>query len=245
MPVAAFDLADPVLVIGLLLLAGHMLADFAFQTRHMVQEKPSSPRALASHALEVALVQAAAVLWFSCSVQGVLLVVAIALSHLLVDRAKAVLEARWPMRALLWFFLDQAAHIGVLWLAWRHWPPALLYRGDPEVVGRVALCTAVYAFNLNGGSGLVTALLRGMRPERADPSTPTGPGRMIGILERLLIATLVWRGQWSAVGLVMTAKSVARYKRLEEQEFAEAYLIGTMSSVAVAMASGLLLSALL
>ena len=245
MPVAAFDLSDPVLVIGLLLLAGHMLADFAFQTRHMVEEKPSSPRALALHALEVGLVQAAAILWFSCSVQGVLLLVAVALAHLLVDRAKAVLEARWPVRALLWFTADQAAHLGVLWLAWHHWPARVHLDGDPTKIGRIALCVAVYAFNLNGGSGLVTALLRGMRPERADPSTPTGPGRLIGILERLLIVTLVWRDQWSAVGLVLTAKSVARYKRLEEQEVAEAYLIGTMSSVAVAMASGLLLSALL
>jgi len=241
----SLDWSDPALVIGLLLLAGHMLADFAFQTRNMVQEKPTSPRALALHALEVALVQAACVLWFSCSVTGALLLVAVALSHLLIDRAKALLEARWPMRALLWFAADQLGHLAVLWLAWRSWPVSVLLDVDPGTVGRVALCVSVYAFNLNGGSGVVTALLRGMRPERADPSTPTGPGRLIGILERLLITTLVWRDQWSAVGLVLTAKSVARYKRLEEQEFAEAYLIGTMSSVAVAMASGLVLSALL
>lgn len=245
MPITALDWSDPVLVIGLLLLAGHVLADFVFQTRSMVEQKPTSPSALVAHTLSVAAVQGAAVLWFSCSVTGVLLVVSIALSHLLIDRAKAVFEALRPERALLWFFADQAAHLGVLFLAWRAWPASVRWTGDPAVVGRAAAFVALYGFNLNGGSGIVTALLRGMRPNHADPSTPTGPGRLIGILERLLIVTLVWRNQWSAVGLVLTAKSVARYKRLEEQEFAEAYLIGTMSSVAVAMATGMCLSALL
>jgi hypothetical protein len=70
-------------------------------------------------------------------------------------------------------------------------------------------------------------------------------GRVIGILERMAMLTLVWMGEWSALGFVLAAKSVARFKELENREFAEAYLVGTLTSFLVAGASGLLLRALI
>lgn len=60
-----------------------------------------------------------------------------------------------------------------------------------------------------------------------------------------MILGLVWAGQWSAVGLVLTAKSVARFKKMDDKAFAETYLIGTMTSVIVAMISGAMLRAFL
>lgn len=60
----------------------------------------------------------------------------------------------------------------------------------------------------------------------------------------MVILTLVWLDQWSAIGFVLTAKSVARFKELENRAFAEAYLVGTLTSFLVAGASGLLLRAL-
>jgi hypothetical protein len=65
-------------------------------------------------------------------------------------------------------------------------------------------------------------------------------GRMIGILERMLTLTLVLIGQWGALGFVMAAKSIARFRDLEQREFSEYYLIGTLASILVAAASGLL-----
>ena len=56
---------------------------------------------------------------------------------------------------------------------------------------------------------------------------------------------LVYAGEWGAVGLVLTAKSVARFKKLDDQDFAELYLVGTMTSVLIAMVSGLGLRAVL
>ena len=57
--------------------------------------------------------------------------------------------------------------------------------------------------------------------------------------------TLVVLGEWGALGFVLTAKSVARFKELENKEFAETYLVGTLTSFLVAGGSGLLLRALL
>lgn len=60
-------------------------------------------------------------------------------------------------------------------------------------------------------------------------------GSLIGKLERLIIVLLVMYDGYGGIGLVLAAKSMARHKKLEEQEFAESYLVGTLSSTAIAM----------
>jgi hypothetical protein len=66
-------------------------------------------------------------------------------------------------------------------------------------------------------------------------------GRLIGLLERLIIFFLVVQSQFTTLGFVITAKGIARFKELENREFAEYFLIGTMLSVAVAGAVALLI----
>jgi len=70
-------------------------------------------------------------------------------------------------------------------------------------------------------------------------------GRIIGNLERLIILTLVTQGQYAAIGIVLAAKSIVRYERLiRSRDFADYYLIGTLMSITVALAGGILLLAL-
>ena len=63
-------------------------------------------------------------------------------------------------------------------------------------------------------------------------------GRMIGILERILIFFFVIIGQFAAVGFVIAAKGVVRYKELEDRNFAEYVLIGTLLSSLLSMFTG-------
>ena len=57
-------------------------------------------------------------------------------------------------------------------------------------------------------------------------------GAIIGFLERALIIIFLNIGQYSAIGLILTAKSIARYEMISKnQEFGEYYLIGTLTSV--------------
>jgi hypothetical protein len=69
---------------------------------------------------------------------------------------------------------------------------------------------------------------------------PARVGATIGILERLLIVTFVLTGSQAAIGFVVAAKTLARFRQLDDRNFAEYYLLGTLASVAVALASGLL-----
>lgn len=54
---------------------------------------------------------------------------------------------------------------------------------------------------------------------------------MIGTIERIIMLFFLLIKQYSSVGLVLTAKSIARYNKIsEDKEFAEYYLLGTLLS---------------
>ncbi|MEA4883932.1 MAG: hypothetical protein VB144_09835 [Clostridia bacterium] len=67
-------------------------------------------------------------------------------------------------------------------------------------------------------------------------------GRVIGMLERWIMATFIVLGQYGAIGLTLTAKSIARFSKIEKDPaFAEYYLLGTLFSMVIALLVGLLL----
>ncbi len=61
------------------------------------------------------------------------------------------------------------------------------------------------------------------------------------MLERLIIVIFLSINQYSAIGLVLTAKSIARYDRISnDQAFAEYYLLGTLLSTIMVIVTYLL-----
>jgi hypothetical protein len=77
----------------------------------------------------------------------------------------------------------------------------------------------------------------------APPSSARGQGARvgatIGILERILIVVFVLTGSEAAIGFVVAAKTLARFRLLDDRDFAEYYLLGTLASVAVAIVTAL------
>jgi hypothetical protein len=73
------------------------------------------------------------------------------------------------------------------------------------------------------------------------PAIPpaTQVGATIGVLERLLIVTLLLVGAEAAIGFVIAAKTIARFRLLDDRDFAEYYLLGTLASVSVAILTAL------
>lgn len=68
-----------------------------------------------------------------------------------------------------------------------------------------------------------------------------GAGKLIGILERLFIFILILLGEYSAIGLIIAAKSFARFKELDKRAFAEYVLIGTLISTLIAFIIALII----
>ncbi len=60
-------------------------------------------------------------------------------------------------------------------------------------------------------------------------------GSMIGQLERILIVILLLQNQYEAIGFVLVAKSIARFKQLDDKEFAEKCLVGTLPSLLLSL----------
>ncbi len=91
----------------------------------------------------------------------------------------------------------------------------------------------------------------GRGPSEAETGRPGGAaetqayrmGMMIGRLERALVLTLVLFGQWGALGLVLAAKSIARFRELESQGFSDYYLIGTLWSILIAVVTAIITNA--
>jgi hypothetical protein len=111
--------------------------------------------------------------------------------------------------------------------------------------GRVALYVTAYCYVCCRGVVLVRAVLElpdlRMRREedRSTGAVEVARGRAIGILERAITLTFVLMGQYGALGLVIAAKSLARFKALEDREFAEYFLVGTLASLLLALVVGL------
>ncbi len=77
------------------------------------------------------------------------------------------------------------------------------------------------------------------------PNDETGTrksGGFVGLLERLIILVLLSISQYSAIGLVLTAKSIARYDEIaHNKDFAEYYLLGTLLSTAIVIIAYLII----
>lgn len=63
-------------------------------------------------------------------------------------------------------------------------------------------------------------------------------GRVIGMLERIFVYVFVLAGQYAAIGFILAAKGVARFREFENRTFAEYVLIGTLLSTLLAFFVG-------
>jgi hypothetical protein len=82
-------------------------------------------------------------------------------------------------------------------------------------------------------------------PVNAPTPAPAQVGATIGILERLLIVTFMLASAEAAIGFVIAAKTIARFRLLDDRDFAEYYLLGTLASVGVAVLTGIVARAAL
>lgn len=255
MPAWSQVIASPSAVLLAGLYSGHIIADFLAQTSRLAARKRESGRAMLLHGLVTLGVHLACVLpfWNPEVIAGV---IAISLLHLSLDALRARIDPHWnqPLISLL---VDQGLHAAILLVCWA-WMHAT---GAPDrgwigfdpgwmpPAARLLLLASGFVFNGKGGTSIVRALLQ--RFPLAAPAARAGSedayatGRVIGCLERFIVLGLVLLDQWAAIGLVLAAKSLARFKELDSQAFADYYLIGTLTSMLVALSTGILLRAVL
>lgn len=231
-----------------LLLVGHALGDFYSQSDKMAFEKEHSRAAMLRHCAFYAIGMAVAIAVLGYGLQcdlcaAVCVWVALCLAHAFVDFVvRPRLMAALP-GSLRPFACDQVIHFVcclVVALCIAPWCASGLsaYWGDSLVWATSLLLTGAPV------CVLVKLVLGDLRRSAQEPSDTTvkpgellNSGRVIGMLERVLVCTLALLGEFSAIAFVITAKSIARYEKMKEDKvFSEIYLVGTLASVASAIA---------
>src|SRR5713226_8864907 len=79
-----------------------------------------------------------------------------------------------------------------------------------------------------------------MEKDRLDV-TEINRGRLIGNLERLILTIVVAAGSYAALAFLVAAKGLIRSEDLQDRDFAEYFLVGSLSSVLVALCSGVII----
>lgn len=241
---------------------GHLLADFLFQTSRLVEQKRAGKsRAYLIHGL---------IHYFSCAlllgffVRGSLLslraqfvLLGLTLVHLFIDLAKIKLTRRLIKDGPWAYVCDQGVHLATVIAAAAIIAPsgsfaelAAAIQNARAVRNSVILIPVVYAAVVFGGGYLVRFLTRSLaegaeRNSHGKSETLQNAGLYIGWLERFLVMTALLLQSPAMVGLIFTAKSIARYPEFKSERFAEYFLIGTLLSLSIAILGGALLERLL
>jgi hypothetical protein len=227
----------------------HLLGDYYLQWQRLADLKTVSGRSLLYHVLLYGAAFLATLLVAKPSLPALAVII---LGHGLIDWLKFSYlhlgdpkkkeDKRLSREDPPWLFLlDQGLHVLLIYFAARLWPSSGLQPWFPQ--SGLGALHWVLLIALVGKPANVSfkRIFTRYANYRSKASTVEGAGSLIGFFERALTVIFVHLGQFSALGFVMAAKSLARFKLLsEDQSFAEYYLIGTLYSILFALLAYLL-----
>ena len=238
-----------------ILISVHLLADFLFQTSAYSEKKRKMLKSLLLHCFIYFIVfEIIFFILFQCE-KAFILGLIISVLHFLINYTVNKLEKYFPKRRLqlLFFSLNQLIHIvmivGMYYILNLENLTNNLYTKlqTYEDFKIIVLYTFVFSIILDPASVFIRKLFTSISP-KTYPKTnleELKAGNIIGKLERIIIAILLLNNQFGVMGFVLTAKSIARFKQMENKDFAEKYLIGTLTSFLIALISVLILKGLL
>ena len=218
------------------LLLAHLVGDFLLQSNALCESKERKHHKSAFmyvHALIIALLSWMAIgnyhLWGYAVIIGV--------THLMIDIAKSYVKTQ----TLVWFIGDQILHIFVLLIMtyligneWEQfaWIPQKYALILPAFLSAVIICTKPANIFIK----MILTRYEIDLPKAKDKELKNA-GALIGNLERLLSLVLIIAGQFGAVGFIITAKSILRFRDYERAK-TEYVLAGTLLSFGIAIICG-------
>jgi hypothetical protein len=242
-----------------LLLISHVIADFIVQSPDTVNERFSGEpgkRILgnAKHAGVHLLTGLILLVIYFPSLMVVPVSLLNFVLHFAIDLIKSRLAVRHPFSkySVFAFLTDQAGHL-VFILLIVHFTGRYFAQPNPAVPnGDILLATLLVLTGLWGAGIFIQILLDNMRykpyrklakekfqvyEEPKKDGVPLG-GFTIGILERLITITAVITNMVTLIGFLITVKSIARFKKFDDDTFVEYFIIGTFISILFAVLIG-------
>lgn len=218
----------------ILQLLAHLVSDFYLQTEKSCKSKADN--AFKSRHLYIhALITFACAWLFSLSVGFWWAALLIAALHLIIDGLKSVCK---NLKGA--FFIDQLLHLAVIVAV-----VALFNKGVislpiwlPET--KVLLWIVAFAFCLRPANFIIQNIFKEAKitiPDNGKEQSLPNAGRVIGNVERMLTLVFVMLGQYEAIGFLLAAKSLLRFRETDTVK-SEYVLVGTLLSFGIAILSG-------
>lgn len=235
----------------ILQIIAHLLADFIFQPHIWVQSK--SKKIISKEHVFHGLVVFACAYVLSLDYHFWIAALLIAIVHFLTDIFKSSLQiyTRKKGKEGSFFFGDQLVHIIALLII------TIFYINRCGISFVVDISTEyllialafiacskpanIFIKNIFSSFKIKVPTNEESDTDQADVPTDDkslpNAGKLIGIMERFLVLALILVGQYSAVGLIIAAKSILRYKTPLKNEY---ILVGTLLSFGIAVIVGIL-----
>ena len=238
-----------------ILISVHLLVDFLFQISAYSEKKRKILKPLLLHCLIYFIVFEIVLLPILQFKKAILLGMIISTCHFLINFTKNKLEKSFPQRRLqIWIFsINQLIHffiiIAMYFILNLENSVSNLYINlqGYENFKTIILYISVFSIIFEPASVFIRKLFTSISPKTYPKANleELKAGNIIGKLERIIIAILLLNNQFGVIGFVLTAKSIARFKQMENRDFAEKYLIGTLTSFLIVLISVLILKGLL
>lgn len=227
------------IVLTIKLLIAHIIGDFVLQPDSWVRDKKlhkHKSKYLYLHGL-VHLVSLLVLLGFNWSFWPYLLLIII--SHLVIDAVKLNFEGKINSRLL--FATDQILHIIIIgFVVYLNKPFTLEFE---KIYSAESLLFILALLLISFVSSVIIKTIMSkwnLEEDNSDDSLKSA-GKYIGILERIFVFVFIILDQWSAIGLLIAAKSVFRFgdlSRAKDRKLTEYILIGTLLSFGLALSIG-------
>ena len=219
----------------ILQLLAHLVSDFYLQTEKSCKSKADNAFK-SGHLYIHALITFACACMLSLNVGYWWAALLIAVLHLVIDGLKSI--CRHLKGA---FFYDQLLHVAVIVAA-----VALFNKKGvisfptwlPET--KVLLWIVAFVFCLRPANFFIQNIFKDAKisiPDSGKEQSLPNAGRVIGNVERMLTLVFVMLGQYEAIGFLLAAKSLLRFRETDTVK-SEYVLVGTLLSFGIAILIG-------
>lgn len=242
-------------MIYLLVIMSHFLGDFIFQPSIMANNKKICSEYLALHCLIYSGFIILSLIWFNPINNVILVALIIIISHIIIDYTRNKIINKVSKNKIdhktfdfAIFITDQILHMFIIICSIQMLNGTnglgksvlnmLLVHMSMKQLHNGTIITFLYILCLSPAAVFIKkifVLFSFQREEERTKDDLIKTGYLIGVLERIIILTLGINGQLGAIGFIIAAKSLARFNQLNDKEFAEKYLIGTLLSVAIVL----------
>ena len=242
----------------LALYLAHLLTDFVLQSDRMVAGKKRG--SLLAYAEHGAIHFVSAVLFLGFAIPGLVLkigfygfILGLTAVHLGIDWLKLrLVRSEMLEDGAATFLTDQAIHtltvFGTAWLITRPplWTMLAKIQWAQSAIEKPLVVAVVYVGVIFGGGYVIRFLTKPFTKQDMSILGETtnemqNAGLYIGWLERFVVLTALVLQSPATVGLILTAKSIARYPEMKSVRFAEYFLIGTLLSMSLGIIGGIIL----